>query len=85
MSVAINSNYYAGYTMNSANKFKNVSTKTEKGTFMAYASCSCTCFCVCKCQNCHSIGEANGTQIANDAQYNTTGVTNRGPILLLNN
>ena len=25
MSVAINSNYYAGYTMNSANKFKNVS------------------------------------------------------------
>lgn len=30
-------------------------------------------------------GEANGTQIANDAQYNTTGVTNRGPILLLNN
>lgn len=52
---------------------------------MAYASCSCTCFCVCKCQNCHSIGEANGTQIANDAQYNTTGVTNRGPILLLNN
>ena len=25
-------------------------TKTEKGTFMAYASCSCTCFCVCKCQ-----------------------------------
>ena len=42
-------------------------TKTEKGTFMAYASCSCTCFCVCKCQNCHSIGEANGTQIANDA------------------
>lgn len=46
-------------------------TKTEKGTFMAYASCSCTCFCVCKCQNCHSIGEANGTQIANDAQYNT--------------
>ena len=60
-------------------------TKTEKGTFMAYASCSCTCFCVCKCQNCHSIGEANGTQIANDAQYNTPGVTNRGPILLLNN
>ena len=28
-------------------------TKTEKGTFMAYASCSCTCFCVCKCQNCN--------------------------------
>ena len=25
MSVAINSNYYAGYAMNSANKFKNVS------------------------------------------------------------
>ena len=58
-------------------------TKTEKGTFMAYASCSCTCFCVCKCQNCHSIGEANGTQIANDAQYNTTGVTNRGTYFII--
>ncbi|SHH09553.1 putative bacteriocin precursor, CLI_3235 family [Butyrivibrio fibrisolvens DSM 3071] len=58
--------------------------KMESGTFMAYASCSCTCFCACKCQNCHSIGEANGIQIANDAQYNTTGVQSRGPILLLN-
>ena len=58
--------------------------RMENGTFMAYASCSCTCFCVCKCQNCHSIGEANGTQIAKDAQNSTTSIQNRAPILLLN-
>ena len=35
MSVAINSNYYAGYTMNSANKFKNVSDYSKYLTIEA--------------------------------------------------
>lgn len=58
--------------------------KMESGTFSAYASCTCPCFCSCKCQNCHSIGEANGTQIANDTQTTTSNTNNRAPLLLLN-
>jgi hypothetical protein len=38
MSVAINSNYYAGYTMNSANKFKNVSDYSKYLTTCKNAS-----------------------------------------------
>lgn len=54
----------------------------ETGTFMAYA-CSCTCWCVCKCNNCHSIGTANGNQVATNAQNSTTEVQNKGTLLLL--
>ena len=42
MSVAINSNYYAGYTMNSANKFKNVSDYSK------YLTNKYKCFTPCK-------------------------------------
>ena len=54
----------------------------ETGTFMAYA-CSCTCWCACKCNNCHSIGTANGTQVANNAETSTTQIQSRGTLSVL--
>ncbi|MCX4299098.1 MAG: CLI_3235 family bacteriocin precursor [Lachnospiraceae bacterium] len=54
----------------------------ETGTFMAYA-CSCTCWCACKCNNCHNIGTANGTQIANSAETSSTKTQTRGPLSVL--
>ena len=47
MSVAINSNYYAGYTMNSANKFKNVSdySKYLTNKYKMFDSMQ-KCFCI---------------------------------------
>ena len=56
--------------------------KMEKGTFMAYA-CTCNCWCVCTCNNCRTVPQETGTQMAQEAQKSTTYSKSWGTLLLL--